>query len=210
MMIAIPLGYFVSVLLIIAGLMGGVEFLGNRPADVSRAELLVRLCAASWPLIAGTVVLLLIQIAKQVESLRIVAQYVPEAQPEAKKKKKVVKRQEEEEPAAPVYQEPAPAPAPAPAPMPVPSAPQNPAPMAVPGIPVQPPVMPVAPAATPVPPSTTRTPLYPNSPIPGGGRVPQAPEPMPAQADGIANLPTGGKRAPRKGEAQGLSFFKVD
>lgn len=214
MMIAIPLGYFVSIFLMIAGFMNGAEFLTNRPSDITRAELLAQLSLAAWPLIAGTCVLLLIQIAKQIENLRLEADYLPEEKPAPKKKKKVVNHEDDDDEKTPdfkpVMPKPEPKPEPTPKPMPAPASPQNPAPPTVPDIPVQPPVKPIAPEAAPIPASSTRTPLYPNSPIPGGGRVPQAPPPMPPQADGIANLPSGGKRAPRKGENQGLSFFKVD
>ncbi len=210
MMIAIPLGYFISIFLIIAGFLNGAEFLTNRPSDITRAELLTHLSLAAWPLIAGTCVLLLIQIAKQIENLHLESDYIPEEKPAPKKKKKVVKQEEDAEEEEPAFKPVMPKAEPKAEPMPAPTSPQNPAPPTVPNIPVQPPVKPIAPEAAPIPASSTRTPLYPNSPIPGGGRVPQAPPPMPPQADGIANLPSGGKRAPRKGENQGLSFFKVD
>lgn len=212
MIIAIPLGYFVSIFLIIAGFMNGAELLANRPPDITRAQLLTQLSLAAWPLIAGTCVLLLIQIAKQIENLHLAANCSPEEKPAPKKKKKVVKHEEEDEEDddAPAFKPVMPKAEPKAEPKPAAAAPRNPAPPSVPNIPVQPPVQPIAPAAAPIPPSSTRTPLYPNSPIPGGGRVPQAPPPMPPQADGIANLPSGGKRAPRKGENQGLNFFKVD
>ena len=66
MMIAIPLGYFVSIFLICAGLLGGFEALNNRPEGSTNAEFLVQSAAAAWPMIAGTALLLLIQIAKQI------------------------------------------------------------------------------------------------------------------------------------------------
>jgi hypothetical protein len=60
------------------------------------------------------------------------------------------------------------------------------------------------PAAAPV------TPMYPNSPIPGGGRVPQSAPTSSIPAAVPATQVTSTKRAPRKGEATGLSYFKVD
>ena len=214
MMIAIPLGYFVACFLIVAGFLGGMDFLGNRPADISRAELLVKLSAAAWPMIAGCGLLLLSQIAKQLENLRLVASYTPEEESAPKKKKKKAPNKSKEAAEA----TPAPPPAPAPEPQPAPTPAPAPAPVKIQGVITMPDVagsalnsaQSASRTATPVPPSSTRTPVYPNSPIPGGGRVPQPPPPMPPQAEGIANLPSGGKRAPRKGENQGLSFFKVD
>ena len=134
MMIAIPLGYFVSIFLIIAGFLNGAEFLSNRPSDITRAELLTQLSLAAWPLIAGTCVLLLIQIAKQIENLHLETDCTPEEKPAPKKKKKVVKHEEEDEDDAPAFKPvmpkpaPEPAPHPEPRPAPAPAAPQNPAP----------------------------------------------------------------------------------
>ena len=116
MMIAIPLGYFVSIFLIIAGFLNGAEFLSNRPSDITRAELLTQLSLAAWPLIAGTCVLLLIQIAKQIENLRLETDYTPEEKPAPKKKKKVVKHEEEDEDDAPAFKPVMPKPEPEPAP----------------------------------------------------------------------------------------------
>lgn len=198
MMIAIPLGYFVSIFLIIAGFMGGYDAISTRPDDITRASLLVHISAKSWPLIAGCAVLLLIQIAKQIELLRLEPAEASAPQSSPRKKKKPAPVEEEASTFIPEVPQAAPV-----------SAPQ---PCAPPAAPVEPPppATPQPPAPAPISPTSTKAPLYPNSPIPGGGRVPQAPPPMPPQADGIAGLPSGGKRAPRKGENQGLSFFKVD
>ena len=51
-----------------------------------------------------------------------------------------------------------------------------------------------------VPPEGTPRPVYPNSPIPGGGRVPQ-PHPTPVP---------GAKLPPRQEAPEKLSYFKVD
>lgn len=212
MMIAIPLGYFVAIFLVISGLLSGVEFLGNRPTDCTRAVLLKGLAEAAWPIIAGSVILLLIQINKQLESLRLAARYEPPTKDTKKKKKKlIVEEEEEEEKKQPTCFTPTFVPDAAPQQPAAQPKPEPPAPAPLPL--TAPPMRPVVPVASITPssvPPSSKSPLYPNSPIPGGGRVPQPPPPMPPQADGVANLPTGGKRAPRKGENQGLSFFKVD
>lgn len=218
MMIAIPLGYFVSIFLICAGLLGGFEALNNRPEGSTNAEFLVQSAAAAWPMIAGTALLLLIQIAKQIEELRLVAISAPAPETEQKpKKKKVISKKEAAEDntnyfghvtagVAPVAPEPAPVPV-----VPAPPAPPAPAPIP-PSTVANSPVIhsPIAPVATkktvrttaPVPATSTHTPLYPNSPIPGGGRVPQAPAPE-------SEVPAP-KRTPRKEEDSPLSFFKID
>ena len=227
-MIAIPLGYFVSIFLICAGILGGIEALSNRPEYASNAEYLVQASRAAWPLIAGTAILLLIQIAKQIEELRLVANYVPEAEEESKKKKKKVIRKKEPEQedtnyfghvtagVAPVAPEPKPAPVvPTPPPAPAPAAAPAPIPptSTASGPAIHAPMSPVAIKKTPrttapVPATSTHTPLYPNSPIPGGGRVPQAAAPQTAAPDAAETAAA--KRAPRKGEETPLSFFKVD
>ena len=130
MMIAIPLGYFVACFLIIAGFLGGMDFLGNRPADISRAELLVKLSAAAWPMIAGCGLLLLIQITKQIENLRLVASYTPEEESAPKKKKKKAANKSKEE----AESTPAPPPAPAPEPQPAPTPAPAPAPVKIQGV----------------------------------------------------------------------------
>lgn len=193
MTIAIPLGYLVALLLIIAGVISSTDFLVNLPEDGTWITQLSQLLQIAWPAIAGTIILLLVQIVNQLKELSLAASK-PAMQELPKKKKKPAIHSEEITPAEPAPE------AAAPAFTPIPAAPA----------PEQ--------AASYVPPTTVRTPLYPNSPIPGGGRVPQS-QPHPhqqPQAEAAAPQPaapqsaTGGLRAPRKGENQGLNFFKVD
>lgn len=175
MLIAIPIGYFVAIILLASGVYSGMDFLQNRPENAVGPEVLHELVVRSWPVIAGSALLLLIQINKQLEKLRLVAHYTPaaDAAPIKKKKKKAkaavtpveqAVHEEEAEPAAPNLAELA------------------------------------RPVTAPV------TPMYPNSPIPGGGRVPQ---PVPT-AEVPAAPAANAKRAARKLEAPGLSYFKVD
>ena len=176
MLIAIPIGYFVAIILLASGVYSGMDFLQNRPENAVGPEVLHELIVQSWPAIAGSGLLLLIQINKQLEKLRLVAHYSPAtaAEPIKKKKKKAettvkavvvqTAKTEEAEPAAPNLAELA------------------------------------RPVTAPV------TPMYPNSPIPGGGRVPQ-----PAPTAEVPAAPAASaKRAARKLEAPGLSYFKVD
>lgn len=175
MLIAIPIGYFVAIILLASGVYSGMDFLQNRPENAVGPEVLHELIVRSWPVIAGSALLLLIQINKQLEKLRLVAHYTPAAAaaPIKKKKKKAkaavnpveqAVHEEEAEPAAPNLAELA------------------------------------RPVTAPV------TPMYPNSPIPGGGRVPQ-----PAPTAEVPAAPAASaKRAARKLEAPGLSYFKVD
>lgn len=173
MLIAIPIGYFVAIILLISGIYSGVDFLLNRPEGAIGPEVLHALIVSCWPLIAGSALLLLIQITRQLEKLRMAAHYTPApAATTVKKKKK--KAEATEESAAPKEQPAATAPNLA-------------------GL-VQP-----APAAV--------TPVYPNSPIPGGGRVPQPSAIPPTQ---VSEHTPAAKRAPRKGESTGLSYFKID
>lgn len=175
MLIAIPIGYFVAIILLASGVYSGMDFLQNRPENAVGPEVLHELVVRSWPVIAGSALLLLIQINKQLEKLRLVAHYTPaaDAAPIKKKKKKAkaavnpveqAVHEEEAETAAPNLAELA------------------------------------RPVTAPV------TPMYPNSPIPGGGRVPQ-----PAPTAEVPAAPAASaKRAARKLEAPGLSYFKVD
>ena len=175
MLIAIPIGYFVAIILLASGVYSGMDFLQNLPENAVGPEVLHELVVRSWPVIAGSALLLLIQINKQLEKLRLVAHYTPaaDAAPIKKKKKKAkaavnpveqAVHEEEAEPAAPNLAELA------------------------------------RPVTAPV------TPMYPNSPIPGGGRVPQ-----PAPTAEVPAAPAASaKRAARKLEAPGLSYFKVD
>ncbi len=169
MLFPIPIGYFVTVILLISGVLNCVEYLNNKPDTLTAAQVMTGLAEAGWPVIAASVILLLIQINRQLEQLRLQAVYTP---PESGTKK--IKKQE---------QEPHPAPAPHSA-------------------------VNLADLARPARP---QVPVYPNSPIPGGGRVPlqhqeasppTRPEPVPATRSI--------KRAPSKAEADSLNYFKVD
>lgn len=182
MFLAIPLGYFVSVVLFISGVLTGMEYLQAPHDDCTRGELLHGLVVAAWPIAAAVVVLLLIQINKQLENLRLVASYSP-APKESKKA------------ARPAHKTISPA-----AETPIPATPAAPNLAALAA---------AAPAASPAQPQAAapKAPVYPNSPIPGGGRVPQAP----AQSQPAPVPPTrSAKRAPTRSESEGLSFFKVD
>lgn len=224
MMFAIPIGYFIAIFMFVSGLYGAVDFLQHKPADCANALVFKKLIEAAWPMAVSAIILLLIQMNRQLEDLRLNASYSPDERtaPKKKKLKKVVREEEEEEPAPVAARAAAPVSMPATAPQIHTPASIMPATRATPAASSTPPMKPVVPmpniaphpaAAVPhpapasVPISAGKTPLYPNSPIPGGGRVPQAPPP---QADGIDKLPSGGKRAPRKDEHQELSFFKVD
>lgn len=197
MLLPIPIGYFVSIFLFISGVLNCMEYLDNKPEDCTRAALLNGLAEAGWPIIAGSVLLLLIQINKQLEQLRLQVVVEPVAGTAGKKVKK--KAQPAKEAPAPPQQVPVPTPVP-----PV-GAPvwQGPIPAtqhaAIP-------ITTAKPMTTPTPPPVkpTTKPIYPNSPIPGGGRVPQ----MPTAAD------TPAPKSSKKGEVQEgsgkLSYFKVD
>ena len=176
MLIAIPIGYFVAIILLVSGVYSGVDFLQNRPESAIGPEVLHELVVRSWPVIAGSALLLLIQIAKQLEKLRLVAHYTPAAiaAPIKKKKKQAEAAKAEAEPAAPNLAE-------------------------------------LARTTAAVSEGVAVTPMYPNSPIPGGGRVPQ---PTPTAAAGSPVSPAvpaaSVRRAPGKSKAPGLSYFKVD
>ena len=141
MYLPIPIGYFVAVFLFISGVMSCMEFLENQQEISSRAELLNELACKGWGIIAASVILLLIQINRQLESLRFSAHTSAEPAPARIKKQKPEPTEQ------------------------APAANQQPKPRQV----------------------------YPNSPIPGGGRVPQKPD-----------------TATGKDEAGKLSYFKVD
>ena len=156
MLLPIPIGYFVAIFLIISGVLNCMGFLDARPEDCTRADLLNGLAHEGWGIIAASCILLLIQINRQLESLRFeAARSTPAPLPQKKVKGKVKSEQKEEK--------------------------------------EQP-----APAATPL--VNVPRQVYPNSPIPGGGRVPQThPNPAP-----------GAKLTPRAEEHEKLSYFKVD
>lgn len=154
MLLPIPIGYFVAVFLTVSGVLNCVEFLENKPADCTGADLLNGLACEGWGIIVAAGLLLLIQINKQLEHIRFAAANTAPA-PVPHKKNKVKTKAEE----------------PAPPPAPVPPTPVN-APRQV----------------------------YPNSPIPGGGRVPRT-QPTPAPA----SMPPSHSE-----EHEKLSYFKVD
>lgn len=189
MLIAIPCGYFVAILLLISGVYSGVDFLQNRPDSSIGPDVLQGLIVSAWPVIVASVILLLIQVNRQLEKLRLVASYTPSPQPLATPGKKAKKSRPAKEEAQ------------------APAAPARPAATGPNLAELARSTAPAAPASPNTP--TGVVPLYPNSPIPGGGRVPQAsPAPLPAAAP--EPQPGTGKRAPRKDEARNLSFFKVD
>lgn len=169
MLFPIPIGYFVSVILVASGVLNCVEYLNNKPDTLTAAQVMTGLAEAGWPVIAASVILLLIQVNRQLEQLRLQAVYTP---PESGTKKK--KKQELED-----------------SPAPVPHSAVN-----------------LAELARPTRP---QVPVYPNSPIPGGGRVPlQHQEANPPTRPEPAPAPRNGKRAPSKSEADSLNYFKVD
>lgn len=205
MMLPIPIGYFVSVLLIISGVLNCMEYLAHRPDNISRAVLLNGLVETGWPIIAASVILLLIQMNRQLEKLRLEPSGSSALPVSAlKKKKKVIT---EDKTAIQVQKH---------------HQPVQPA--------VAPPMHPIVrPAAQTPAPTHPHTPVYPNSPIPGGGRVPQpaaaipaapatppAPTAVPTASTPLPPRPEpipptrSAKRAPNPEEAGKLSFFKVD
>lgn len=213
MLLPIPIGYFVSVFLLISGVLNCMEYLDNKPVNCTRAVLLNGLAEAGWPIIAATVILLLIQLNKQMEKLRLEATTSAPPLPgkPLKKKKRSADDAEPEEEARSSRKA-------APAQQATPSV--SLAGLARPAQ-VHAPMQPVAHSQAAAP--AQHMPTYPNSPIPGGGRVPQ-PAVVPAApvapaASPAADLPPrpepvpstrSGKRAPSKSEAESLSFFKVD
>lgn len=73
MLLPVPIGYFVAIFLMISGLLNCMEFLNSHEEFSSRAELLNGLACNGWGIIASSVILLLIQINKQLENLRFAA-----------------------------------------------------------------------------------------------------------------------------------------
>lgn len=204
MLLPIPIGYFVATFLLVSGVLNCMEYLDNKPENCTRAVLLNGLAEAGWPIIAASVILLLIQLNRQMEKLRLEATTIPgpSLPKPGKKKKRVIEDAEEER--SPRKEEPAP---------------QAPPTVNLAGL--AKPIQPIVRSQAAIPPTTAsvHTPLYPNSPIPGGGRVPQqitATTPPPAPAADLPPRPNpepsarSAKRAPNKSEAESLSFFKVD
>lgn len=185
MLLPILTGYFVCVFLLVCGVLNCMEYLAHMPDNCSNTLLLNGLAEAGWPIIAASVILLLIQLNKQLEKLRM--EYSEAPGPRNAKPQKAGKNtvgREDAPPAAPKAEVP----------------PQP----AAGGINLAN-LVPSAPAHSPMRPTNSpHTPVYPNSPIPGGGRVPQSPRPEPIPDTRCA------KRAPSKTEAGSLNFFKVD
>ena len=73
MLLVIPLGYFVAVFLLVCGVLNCVEYVQNLQQGIDRTTMLSGITATAWPIIAAVVILLLIQVCKQLESLRLAA-----------------------------------------------------------------------------------------------------------------------------------------
>ena len=97
MLLVIPLGYFVAVFLLVCGVLNCVEYVQNLQQGIDRATMLSGITATVWPIIAAVVILLLIQICKQLESLRLAATCPTEES--NKKTGKSKKQKHSEEPA---------------------------------------------------------------------------------------------------------------
>ena len=70
MFLPVPIGYFIAVFLMVSGVLNCVEFLKTHEDFSSRAEMLNELACNGWGIIAASVILLLIQINKQLENIR--------------------------------------------------------------------------------------------------------------------------------------------
>ena len=97
MLLVIPLGYFVAVFLLVCGVLNCVEYVQNLQQGIDRATMLSGITTTAWPIIAAVVILLLIQICKQLESLRLAATCPTEES--NKKTGKSKKQKHSEEPA---------------------------------------------------------------------------------------------------------------
>ena len=97
MLLVIPLGYFVAVFLLVCGVLNCVEYAQNLQQGIDRATMLSGITATAWPIIAAVVILLLIQVCKQLESLRLAATCPTEES--NKKTGKSKKQKSNEEPA---------------------------------------------------------------------------------------------------------------
>lgn len=73
MLLVIPLGYFVAVFLLVCGVLNCVEYVQNLQQGIDRATMLSGITTTAWPIIVAVVILLLIQVCKQLESLRLAA-----------------------------------------------------------------------------------------------------------------------------------------
>ena len=97
MLLVIPLGYFVAVFLLVCGVLNCVEYVQNLQQGIDRATMLSGITTTAWPIIAAVVILLLIQVCKQLESLRLAATCPTEES--NKKTEKSKKQKSNEEPA---------------------------------------------------------------------------------------------------------------
>ena len=73
MLLVIPLGYFIAVFLLVCGVLNCAEYVQNLQQGIDRATMLSGITTTAWPIIAAVVILLLIQVCKQLESLRLAA-----------------------------------------------------------------------------------------------------------------------------------------
>ena len=97
MLLVIPLGYFIAVFLLVCGVLNCVEYVQNLQQGIDRATMLSGITSTAWPIIAAVVILLLIQVCKQLESLRLAATCPTEES--NKKPGKSKKQKSNEEPA---------------------------------------------------------------------------------------------------------------
>lgn len=97
MLLVIPLGYFVAVFLLVCGVLNCVEYVQNLQQGIDRTTMLSGITTTAWPIIAAVVILLLIQVCKQLESLRLAATCPTEES--NKKTGKSKKQKSNEEPA---------------------------------------------------------------------------------------------------------------
>ena len=97
MLLVIPLGYFVAVFLLVCGVLNCVEYVQNLQQGIDRASMLSGITTTAWPIIAAVVILFLIQVCKQLESLRLAATCPTEES--NKKTEKSKKQKSNEEPA---------------------------------------------------------------------------------------------------------------
>ena len=97
MLLVIPLGYFIAVFLLVCGVLNCVEYVQNLQQGIDRATMLSGITTTAWPIIAAVVILLLIQVCKQLESLRLAATCPTEES--NKKTGKSKKQKSNEEPA---------------------------------------------------------------------------------------------------------------
>ena len=97
MLLVIPRGSVVAVVLLVCGVLNCVEYVQNLQQGIDRATMLSGITTTAWPIIAAVVILLLIQICKQLESLRLAATCPTEES--NKKTGKSKKQKHSEEPA---------------------------------------------------------------------------------------------------------------